>query len=537
MSAWMDGYLIPLLLGVPVLGMCFIAVMPGTDRIALRHAGLGAAVVTGFVALRAAFLALDAGASSLDGPLALSTSWGGLVPGGIRLGLDAARAPLLLGLVIFAPMTLRAGAPRIVERTKGYVLLNLLFLTLSIGALLSQHVLVTLALLDASMLPLLLLLGLFGGPLKGSTALRVGLSWLVVDAVAFAALTWLVARAPGGDASTLGHAAAGISFDERLFVFVAVALAAALRMALLPACAWFVAFFRDAPLSAAALAVIGVMPLGGYLLYDVGVALVPEAAVAALPVSLVVAAATCVLGGCLAAVERDLRLVAAGAGIVYGGVAFAGLSSLEPSAVAASLLFLGFGGASIALLLFCADALERRYVTRDTTELFGVLDELPGLWRLTVLALAIVAGFPVLGGGTLLLPLLAGLFQSAALESAGLPRNIVVGVGLAIGLGFVLLAVAVVVVVRRISSPHFRPEARARVSFSAWQSLRLWLPALTLVAAGLFVKDLFAVVEPVIAARLRAPTSKAVSAAAAIEENEENDDSEAREAAAPGGRP
>lgn len=523
MSAWIDLYLIPLLIGVPVLGMGFIAVMPGSDRIALRHAGLGASVVTGLVALRAAFLALDAGASSLEGPLALSTSWGGLVPGGIRLGLDAVRAPLLLALVVFAPMTLRAGAPRIVERTKGYVLLNLLFLTLSIGALLSQHVLVTLALLDASLLPLLLLLGLFGGPLKGSTALRVGLSWLVVDAVAFAALTWLVARAPGGDVSTLAHAASTLSLEAQLFVFVPIALAAALRVALLPACAWFVAFFRDAPVAAAALAVIGVMPLGGYLLYDVGIALVPDAALAALPVSLVVAAATCLLGGCLAAVERDLRLVTAGAGIVYGGVAFAGLSSLEPSAVAASLLFLAFGGASLALLLFCADALERRYLTRDTTELFGVLDELPALWRLSLLALAIVAGFPALGGGTLLLPLFTGLFDATLLESAGLPRNVVVGVALVIGAGFVLLAAGVVVVVRRISSPHFRPEARARASFSPWQATRLWLPALTLVVAGLFTRDLFAVVEPVVAARLQRSGREATapSASSADESTDE----------------
>lgn len=504
MSAWIDTYLIPLLVGVPVVGMCLIAVMPSTDRIALRHAGLGAGIVTGLVAVRAVFLALGSGAPSGDGPLALSTSWGGLVPGGIRLGLDAARAPLLLVLVTFAPMTLRAGAPRIIERTKGYVLLNLLFLTLAVGALLSQHVLVTLALLDASLLPLLLLLGLFGGPQKGSAALRVGMSWLVVDAVAFAALTWLVARAPGGDASTLAHAASQLSLSTRLFVFVPVALAAALRIAVLPACAWFVSFFREAPVAAAALAVIGVMPLGGYLLYDVGVALVPDAAKAALPASLVVAAGTCLLGGCLAATARDLRLLAAGAGMVYGGVAFAGLSTLHPSAVAASLLFLALGGAALAFVLFCTDALERRYVTRDSTELFGVLDELPGLWRLTVLALVIVAGFPTLAGGSLLLPLLTGLFEAPLLESAGLPRNVVVGVALVIGLGFVLLAVAVVVAVRRISSPHFRPEARAQASFSTWQATRLWLPAIALVVAGVLSQGLFRRVEPVVRARLSA---------------------------------
>ncbi len=511
MSAWMDAYLIPLLLGVPLIGMFFVAVMPGSDRIALRHAGLGAGIVTGLIALRAVWITLVAAPAEATQILELSTSWGGLVPGGIRLGLDAARAPLLLVLVTLAPMTLRAGAPRIVERTKGYVLLNLLFLALAIGALLSQHVLLTLALLDASLLPLLLLLGLFGGPVKGSAALRVGMSWLVVDAVAFAALTWLVARAPGGDTSALAHVADTLGFEARLLVFVPVALAAALRLAVVPACAWFSSFFREAPLAAAALAVVGVMPLGGYLLYDVGVALLPAAATTSLPLSLALAAGTCLLGGCLAALERDLRLVVAGAGMVYGGVAFAGLSSLHPSGIAASLLFLSLGGAQLAFLLFCVDALERRYLTRDSTELFGVADELPGLWRLTLLALVLVAGFPALGGGALLLPLFSGLFDSPVLDPAGVPRNIVLVVALVVALGYLLLAVALVIAARRLSSPHFRAEARARASFSGWQSLRLWLPLLVILALGFGVKVLFPRVRHVVAARLAPPGALAAS--------------------------
>lgn len=508
MNAWLDGYLIPLLIGVPLIGMFFVAVMPGTDRIALRHAGLGAAIVAALIAVRAVWVAFAS--PPLSPPLELSMSWGGLVPGGIRLSLDVVRAPLLLGLVVLTPMTLRAGAPLIVERTKGYVLLHLLFLALATGALLSQHVLVTLALLDASLLPLLLLLGLFGGPSKGTAALRVGMSWLVVDAVAFAALTWLVARAPGGDSSALAEAALGLTADQRLLVYVPVALAAALRLAVAPACAWFVDFFREAPVAAVALAVVGVMPVGGYLLYDVGIALVPDAATRVLPAALVLGAATCVLGGCVAAIERDLRLVVAGAGMIYGGLAFVGISTLHPSAVTASLLLLAVGGVSLAFLLFCIDALERRYVTRDSAELFGVFEELPSLWRLTVLALVIVAGFPALGAGGLLLPLLVGMTASPVLGAAGLPANATFFTAGIMALGFVMLAVAVVIAVRRLSSPHFKQEARARASFSAWQALRLWLPALVVLAFGLLAPRLLPSLDAVTQARLRPALERVV---------------------------
>ena len=153
MSAWLDAYVIPLLVAVPWIGLFFVAAMPGSDRIALRHAGLGASIVTGLVGLRAAALALGEGGAVA---LGVTTTWGGAVPGGMSLGLDAVRAPLLLGIVVLAPMILRAGAPRIVVLTKGYVLLVLAFEALAVAALLSEHALLSLALLDASAVPLLL---------------------------------------------------------------------------------------------------------------------------------------------------------------------------------------------------------------------------------------------------------------------------------------------------------------------------------------------------------------------------------------------
>jgi hypothetical protein len=102
-----------------------------------------------------------------------------------------------------------------------------------------------------------------------------------------------------------------------------------------------------------------------------------------------------------------------------------------------------------------------------------------------VLALVGVAGVPALGGGVLLVPLATGLLQADTFARAGLLPTAAFGMLVAVVGGLALLATAVIVAVRRLSSPHFRQEARARAAFSLWQATRLWVPAATVVLAGL----------------------------------------------------
>ncbi|MFZ9888873.1 MAG: hypothetical protein ACO3JL_15345, partial [Myxococcota bacterium] len=275
MNAWLDGYLLPLLLGIPVGGMAFVAVMPASDRVSLRHAGLGISTLTALLAFYAALFSLSSTAPSLP---SLFTSWGGLLTGGLQFTVTPLRAGLLVVVTAMSPMILRAAAPRVMERTKGYVLLHLLFLALVVSALLAQHAIVSLALLNAALLPLLLLLGLFGGNAKGSALLRVGMSWLIVDALAFAALIWLLSRARSGELGALKDAARAQSAEVQRFLFLALGLAAALRLAIVPTSGWVVSFLREAPLSAAALTAVGVMPVGGLLFLELGLQLLPSAA-------------------------------------------------------------------------------------------------------------------------------------------------------------------------------------------------------------------------------------------------------------------
>lgn len=498
MIAWIDAYLLPLLVGTPLFGAFFVAVMPASDRIALRHAGMGAAIVTGLVALYAAGILFVE-----EEPIVLELALGMDRP--LTLSLDRIGLAPLLALVLVVPMGLRAGAPRILERTKGYVALVLLFEVLALLALLSDSAVIGSILLDATGVPLLLLLGLFGGPLRGSTSMRVGMVWFVVDAAALASLAWLSAMTPEEMAAgTLALRAKGqaLSPAEQALFLAPILLMASLRLGTTPLLVWLADIFREGPVSAVSFVPAVVLPLGALFLVRYGLLVLPEGAVLLLPWGVALSVLTALLAGLLALSERDLRQLVGWLAALHGATAALALLSLDGRALTAALLFLPAMSLATAIALFVIDGIERRYLTRDATELLGFAAQVPGLWRLLALGLGAAVGIPFLGGGAALFSLLVGVASSRAFFAAGLVENVALWAVLGVVVAWVLAAGGVALTLRRVTAPAVRQSVRQPSPLTRPQALRLWVPVLFAALFGLSLPSLEDRVLPLVRAEV-----------------------------------
>src|SRR5688572_6012654 len=159
------GWALVLAVVLPIGGALFALVMPGVDRLALRHVGMAVGVVAGLAALRAAW-------ESASTTVAFEV-------GGLPLRLDALSAPLLVALALAGPIALRSGAPRIFERTQFYVVTTLFAQGLLAAVLLVDAPLLLLGILPLSSVPLFALVALFGGPQRGSTTMKTAVLWIL----------------------------------------------------------------------------------------------------------------------------------------------------------------------------------------------------------------------------------------------------------------------------------------------------------------------------------------------------------------------
>lgn len=481
MIPWIDAYLFPLLVGLPTLGIFFVSIMPSTDRISLRHTGMGAALGATAISLYAAArLTTETRLTFSAGP-----SWVGGAP---MWGLDGADVPALLTLAVIVPMSLRAGAPRIVERMKFYIGLTLTFQVLATLTILAKSPLLAFITLDATSIPLLLLLASFGGPVRGSAVLRVGVTWFVVDMVSIGCIVWLT-TVSGRDvwvwAADLRGATGSVSANAAGLTLLALGLSAYVRLANLPLSAWLTDFLEEAPISAAALVIGGVAPIGSLVLFRHALTLYPQGLDALHPGLSVVLVAGVVLPGVAAAFERDLRRFTAYAALLFGAFTTMALFSMDVQASAGALMFCPLMGAGLALLLFVTDALERRYLVRDSADLIGVAEQLPAMWRLMVVALLTVCVLPLVVSAPVFLPMLSGIVRGQAHIDASLPRNLAVVVIALSLIGMLLLSAGAMAIWKRLSTSPMRALQVEPSPLRPMQALRLWVPVLWVALACL----------------------------------------------------
>lgn len=474
MIALLDAWGLALVPLIMVAGALFVLVMPSPDRLALRHVGLTVSTAAGLVGLRVASLATDA-------PRALDLF-------GVQLRLDALNAPMLVIACIAIPVALRAGAPRVFERTQFYVVTVLFCGGLGSAALLVSAPIVKLVIATLAAVPLFALVSLFGGPQRGSSTMKTAVLWLLVDAAAMATAVLLAARAHVGVATaTVDDLAVGASAQppgQGALLFLALAAPGLVRLAAGPFSVWLSDFLEQAPVGAAVIASATAAPLGLELLARVALPTAPAGALALLPAFLFVGLLALAVSAILALAERELRRLTAQLLHLAGAAAALAVVSFGGGAIAAAAGLVVASAASAMLTLCTIESIERRYETRDCVELIGLGHQTPLLAALLAAGLFGLGGVPLVGAGTALWLLAGELGGGPAFGAAALPPSWQLVLQVAVVAAAVVGSIGVATALRRLLLPAVRRTRRDLESVTAGQALRLLVPASVALLAG-----------------------------------------------------
>jgi len=445
-------------LALPLVGLVFVVAMPATDRVTIRHVAMGASILSGLALLAALRAHAEAGTPAF-GALALP-----LVDGTFALSLTSERVFAGIALAFTGPIALRAGAPRVSHAAKAYAALVLVVIVSLLAALLAARPTDGLLALSFSTLPLMLLVGLFGGPHKGTVALQRAVMVLVADACALAALHV--------EAPALEPVAP-----------LLVALPLLVRAGVFPLGSVVADLIDQANVTVIALERAAVLPVAATWWVTARAGEGSPVVMQALLVAVLLGVALAV---CNALVERDLLRFVADVALVADGPALVALLFVDEAAPVALAAFALMGGAT-ASASFAIDAMERRFSTRDSVDLVGTGDQLPGLFRVFALALVTALPAPGLGAGALLPALLVegARGATAVALAASQPASVGLFVALGLSLAIALTGVAASIHLRRIVSPA-RGSLRVPPAFRAGHAARLWFPAFLVVALGVF---------------------------------------------------
>jgi NADH-quinone oxidoreductase subunit M len=379
---------------LPLAGaLLLLFIRPGSVK-TVRTVALGVSLLTFGVAV--AVLAGFSGATGLP-EFVERASWLGR---GLdyHVGIDGISLFLVLLAAFLTPLALLSSWRAIDDRIKEFSVFMLLLETGMIGVFVSLNLFLFYVFWEAMLIPMYFLIGMWGGRRRVYATMKLVLFTMFGSLLMLVGLFVLHAayyRATGTFSLAIADlAAVPYSPSLQTWLFLAFALAFAIKVPLVPLHTWLPDAHVEAPTAGSVLLAAVLLKMGAYGFLRLGLPLFPQAAASFAPALSVLAVIGIVYGGLMALIQKDMKSLVAYSSVSHMGLVMLALFSLNFEGTQGALYQMLNHGLSTGALFLCVGVLYERTHTR------------------------LIADY---GGAAARMPVFAGLFLLAALSSAGLP--------------------------------------------------------------------------------------------------------------------
>jgi len=475
-----DVPLLTLLVLCPVAGLLAILLIPGTRKTAIRVAaalsGVAAAVVTTLIALR-----FDRGVPGYQ--LVEHVPWIPSVGIEYHVGIDGLSLPLLiLTAIVFLTGVLVMW--ELEERVKEFFAFMTLLVTGVFGVFVSLDLFFFLFFYEVAVLPMYLLIAVWGSTRKEYGAMKLTLYLLAGTALVVPAVLALYATADPHTFDMTKLAATAFSPWFQKIIFPFLFLGFGVLAGLWPFHTWSPVGHVAAPTAVSMLHAGVLMKLGAYGILRVGMLILPEGAAYWAHAAAVFATINIVYGAFIALAQTDLKFVIGYSSVSHMGIVLLGLATLSVDGINGAVFQMFSHGIMTALFFAAVGYIYDRYHTREIAKLGGLSRQIPVASAFFIVAALTGAGVP--GFSSFWAELLVFL---GALKTYPVLAAIVVG-ALTLTLAYSIR----VIVLGFFGEPR---EAHPEVSdITAFLSLPRAILVATLLILGFYPKLILDVIDP-----------------------------------------
>ena len=407
---------------------------------------LALATMLSLLGLSAAlFFSFDGGGAV--GRYDLNVAWIPSLGVNLHLALDGLNVYLVLLTGLLFPVVLACAWGSAHSRDNLYLSLLLLLEASLFGTFLSQNLMLFFAFWELVLIPMFLLILVYGGENRREAANTFFLYTLVGSVLLLAAVILLGVESlhqTGNwsfEFATLYHLQ--LSHGVQLFVFLSVLLACAIKCPLFPFHSWLPLAYGEAPASGTALMAGALSKMGAFGLLKLAIPLAPAVSAVAAPYVILLAVISILYGAVLALRQQDFKKLIAYSSLSHMGYIVLGVFSFQHASVHGALFQMLSHGAAVVGLFLVLSLLEQRLGAsyKELTALSTLAPRLAVtlmLFILTSVALPLTSGFT-----SEFLILFGGFQQGFAAWQAGLSPLTLVAVllacsGMVLGAGYML---------------------------------------------------------------------------------------------------
>lgn len=386
----MTAPLLTLLVLCPVAGLLAILLIPASRpqaiRVAAALSGLASVVVTALIAM-----AYDYGATGYQ--LVERVTWMPSVGIGWVAGIDGISLPLLvLTAIVFSTGVLVMW--ELQERVKEYFAFMTLLVAGVFGVFVSLDLFFFLFFYEVAVLPMYLLIAIWGSTRKEYGAMKLTLYLLAGTALVVPAV---LALSMASDAHTFDLTllvAQDYNRSFQIFIYPFLFLGFGVLAGIWPFHTWSPVGHVAAPTAVSMLHAGVLMKLGAYGILRVAMVLLPEGAQYWAGAAAVLATVNIVYGAFVALAQTDLKFVIGYSSVSHMGIVLLGLATLSVDGINGAVFQMFSHGIMTALFFAAVGYIYDRYHTREIGRLGGLSRHVPVASAFFIVAALTGAGVP-----------------------------------------------------------------------------------------------------------------------------------------------
>lgn len=404
--------IISLITFIPLAGAALLIFIPGEKKDLHRLLALLFSLIT-FVFSVILFLNFDP--SQAEPQMVEKSAWLGY---GINyhVGVDGLSLLLVMLTTFLFPIAVLSGWRYIDQKVKEYHIFLLFLETGIIGVFVALNLFLFYVFWEVMLIPMYFLIGIWGGPRRIYATIKFVIFTMfgsLLMLVAIFTLYSLYYKATGTYSFEIADLTRLILLPRiQTWLFLAFALAFAIKVPLFPFHTWLPDAHVEAPTAGSVILAAVLLKMGVYGFLRLAMPLFPQALMKFTPLLMILSLIGIIYGGCMALIQRDVKSLVAYSSVSHMGLIMLALFALNQEALEGSILQMINHGLSTGALFLIVGILYERAHTRLIKDYGGVSRQMPVLAAFFLVFLLSSAGLPGLNGFVGEILCLFGVFQT-----------------------------------------------------------------------------------------------------------------------------
>jgi NADH-quinone oxidoreductase subunit M len=399
---------------LPLFAAVVVALMPGRAHGAIKWFSLVASVAIFAVSIRL----VQGFVANPDMQFVVDAPWLPSLGIAYHMGIDGISLFLVMLVTFITPITALGCFNTIQERVKEFFFCLLFLETAMIGAFVALDLFLFYVFWEAMLIPMYFMIGMWGGERRVYATIKFFIYTMVGSLLMLIAILYVVHQNKmQTGVLTFDYGvllATSLSGPQQWILFLAFALAFAIKVPMFPFHTWLPDAHVEAPTPGSVILAGVLLKMGTYGFIRFAIPMFPEAALRAVPWIAAIAIIGIIYGALVAMVQQDVKKLVAYSSVSHLGFVMLGLVALNTHAVEGAILgMINHGISTGALFLLVGVIYERRH-TRLISEYGGLTRVMPVYATVFMIVTLSSIGLPPLNGFVHEFLILVGAFQANA---------------------------------------------------------------------------------------------------------------------------